>query len=180
MCPVSEGWGEVIVTVAVPSGQNEGSKDMEKKELGPSEGLVKVLNDRQVMVKWHREDSPENDNIVFVEFGFSSPKGCDVRETITVDLDECRDGADGQADFDMLVCRGVRDIYNNFDISEYAYKWLSDGKDGRIAGHGVEGAPNRMIDVYNDAVDIENRWSYIANECDIYYSGHNYYDGEEV
>ncbi len=40
--------------------------------------------------------------------------------------------------------------YENYDPSEEAYLWLDN------TGHGKNGAPYEMIDVYNDMVTCEN------------------------
>lgn len=43
----------------------------------------------------------------------------------------------------------IVNYYNNYDPSYEAYLWLDD------TGHGKNGAPYEMIDVYNDMVECE-------------------------
>ena len=43
----------------------------------------------------------------------------------------------------------ILDYYHNYDPSEEASLWLDD------SGHGKNGAPYEMIDVYNDMVECE-------------------------
>lgn len=43
----------------------------------------------------------------------------------------------------------VLNYYNDYDPSEEASLWLDD------TGHGKNGAPYKMIDVYNDMVECE-------------------------
>lgn len=52
---------------------------------------------------------------------------------------------------DFSFCIGTNDLIgnlddyiDNFDISEETYKWLDD------SGHGANGAPYDMLDVYKD------------------------------
>ena len=47
------------------------------------------------------------------------------------------------------IAKKVEAIYLNFDASEEAYPWLDN------SGHGANGAPYDMIDVYNNMVDCE-------------------------
>lgn len=43
----------------------------------------------------------------------------------------------------------ILEYYNNFDVSEEAYYWLDD------FGHGKNGAPYDMRDLYNDMEECE-------------------------
>lgn len=43
----------------------------------------------------------------------------------------------------------IKNYYDNFDASEEAYLWLDS------SGHGTNGAPYEMIDVYNDMKECE-------------------------
>lgn len=43
----------------------------------------------------------------------------------------------------------ILNYYHGYDPSEEAYLWLDD------SGHGKNGAPYEMIDVYNDMVECE-------------------------
>ena len=55
--------------------------------------------------------------------------------------------------------------YNDYDPSEEASLWLDD------SGHGKNGAPYRMIDVYNDMVEcqgfIYELYEIILEECEL-------------
>lgn len=57
----------------------------------------------------------------------------------------------------------IREYYDDFDISYEAYLWLDN------TGHGTNGAPYEMIDVYKDmeecAEEIHKLW-YELNEYD--------------
>lgn len=56
------------------------------------------------------------------------------------------------------VYEDIKSIYNSFDPSEEAYLWLDN------TGHGKNGAPYEMIDVYNDMVECKN---YINELCEL-------------
>lgn len=43
----------------------------------------------------------------------------------------------------------IREVYNNFDVSYETYLWLDD------SGHGKNGAPYDMIDVYKDMEECQ-------------------------
>ena len=47
------------------------------------------------------------------------------------------------------LIRNLGDYIGDFDVSEEAYKWLDD------SGHGKNGAPYEMCDVYNDMEDCK-------------------------
>lgn len=76
-------------------------------------------------------DESENYNI---ELGRISPAGQDFNISLPMEkdgtLEELQKEAEG--------------AYENFDASYEAYLWLDD------SGHGKNGAPYEMIDVYND------------------------------
>ena len=78
------------------------------------------------------------------EFGKYSDEGCDFRFKIDI--------GNSTREF----AQNIWDFFSSFDVSAEAYKWLD--KDG----HGVNGAPYEMIDVYNDTVQckffIEHLW----------------------
>lgn len=64
-------------------------------------------------------------------------------------------GQDFSAD---ICCNNVNDFADkleeyadDFDVSQEAYKWLD------CTGHGINGAPYEMIDVYNDTKDCEQK-----------------------
>lgn len=58
---------------------------------------------------------------------------------------------------DELVAELDRYV-DGFDISEEAYKWLDS------SGHGVNGAPYEMIDVYKDMEDCLEMAEELLNE----------------
>lgn len=66
---------------------------------------------------------------------------------------------DDMADF----CDEVYYYYEGFDVSYEAYLWLDD------TGHGSNGAPYEMIDVYNDMQEceeeIEKLWRALKEEA---------------
>ena len=53
-------------------------------------------------------------------------------------------------DFETLLKR-IKSIYNSFDVSEEAYKWIDEN------GHGLDGAPHDMLDVYWDIQNCEDK-----------------------
>ncbi len=74
------------------------------------------------------------------EFGKYSPAGQDFRFTIYYgdnwDLND--------------LAQAVLEYYNDFDVSYEAYIWLDD------TGHGANGAPYDMKDVYEDMKACED------------------------
>jgi hypothetical protein len=49
------------------------------------------------------------------------------------------------------LCQAIYNYYDDFDVSEQAYMWLD------VSGHGKNGAPYEMIDVYNDMKEYEGK-----------------------
>ena len=83
------------------------------------------------------------DNGSGLEFSKSSNAGQDFNFYISLDLE--LDGAEFyEAFFNQVV-----EFYSNYDPSEEAMLWLDD------EGHGVNGAPYEMIDVYKDMEDCK-------------------------
>lgn len=78
----------------------------------------------------------ENVDILFSKF---SSCGQDFNIEITVDTD---------ADL-MDIYHKLDEYYESFDVSEETYLWLDE------SGHGKNGAPYEMIDVYNDMKECE-------------------------
>ena len=72
-----------------------------------------------------------NDGMKFVNFSQYSPAGQDFN----VELDYKTLGE---------IEDKLREYYDNYDPSYEAYLWLAE------SGHGKNGAPYEMIDVYND------------------------------
>ena len=74
-------------------------------------------------------------------FQFSSPSGQDFNFYVSKDK---------VTDLDTLGSE-IYDYYNCFDVSEAAYLWLDN------TGHGKNGAPYDMKDVYEDMEACENK-----------------------
>lgn len=70
-----------------------------------------------------------------IETGFEFGKFSDMGQDFHISL-----FAENEKDLTV----SIYDYYNNFDVSEEACIWLDD------TGHGVNGAPYDMIDVYKD------------------------------
>lgn len=91
------------------------------------EKIEKIAEGLEWTVTW----SENHDGTKFVMFSKYSPAGQDFNcEVDYKTLDE--------------IWRKVFDRYESFDASYEAYIWLDD------SGHGANGAPYEMIDVYND------------------------------
>lgn len=59
-------------------------------------------------------------------------------------------------------------VYNDFDPSHEAYLWLDED------GHGKNGAPYEMIDVYNDMIEGMEKINDAADMIYNYYYSDNY------
>ena len=97
----------------------------------------------------NREDEEE----YYFEFGKCSECGRDFTFSIFFDtLDDISDIADK-----------IYEYYENFDVSYETYMWLDD------FGHGINGAPDDMIDAYNDTKQcegfIEELYNAIHESC---------------
>ena len=74
----------------------------------------------------------EDDKSAYVELSFFSPEGQDCSLSIEKGNNiEC-------------FCNNIYDYYDNFDVSYETYLWLDSD------GHGVNGAPYDMKDIYED------------------------------
>lgn len=71
---------------------------------------------------------------VNISFAKTSSYGQDFNFEISVDKDASMFG----------IWKGLQSYQNNFDVSAEAYLWLDE------SGHGKNGAPFEMIDVYKD------------------------------
>ena len=71
---------------------------------------------------------------VNISFAKTSSYGQDFNFEISVDKDASMSG----------IWRELQSYQNNFDVSAEAYLWLDE------SGHGKNGAPFEMIDVYKD------------------------------
>lgn len=91
------------------------------------------------------EEDEESVDILFSEF---SSYGQDFNVEITVDTD---------ADM-MDIWRELHTYWKNFDVSAEAYLWLDE------SGHGKNGAPYEMIDVYKDMQECEGFIEQLADK----------------
>lgn len=81
----------------------------------------------------------EDDKSAYVVLSFFSPEGQECSLSIEKgDSIEC-------------FCNNVYDYYANFDVSYEAYIWLDSD------GHGKNGAPDDMKDVYEDMEWCQNK-----------------------
>lgn len=86
-------------------------------------------------LNWNVEIDEENS---IVEFQKYSTYGQDF--SFRVEL---------RGDFEDF-CKEIYNYYDEFDVSCEAYQWLDS------CGHGINGAPYDMMDVYNDMQECEN------------------------
>jgi len=78
------------------------------------------------------------------DFGKYSPAGQDFHVSVTAkNLEELSDE--------------LKEYYDNFDVSEETYLWLDN------TGHGKNGAPYDMKDLYDDMEECENMFFELAN-----------------
>ena len=78
-----------------------------------------------------------------------SPEGQDFNITVYVD---------DLSDFD----RALYDVYDNYDVSEETMLWLDS------SGHGVNGAPYDMKDVYEDMEACKDALLDLYDELTVY------------
>jgi len=71
------------------------------------------------------------------EFGKYSDEGCDFRFEVDI--------GNSTREF----AQNIWYFFESFDVSTESYKWLDEN------GHGKNGAPYEMIDVYNDTVQCK-------------------------
>ena len=88
----------------------------------------------------------------YITFQMSSRAGQDFNVELQIDEDDTV--------FEFI--EKIWQYYNNFDISYEAYLWL--GSDG----HGKNGAPYKMIDVYKDMEECAERIRKLWYELDEY------------
>ena len=94
---------------------------------------------------WAVSHHYESETIVYFLFSKFSPLGKDFNVEVTVD--------DDQEDEDFVyenVCNAVYDFWDGYDVCEETYLWL-DG-----TGHGKNGAPHDMKDLYEDMQACED------------------------
>lgn len=88
----------------------------------------------------------------WITLGKFSPAGQDF--SIIVELEDINN------DYDFVEY--IKDIYDNFDVSYETYLWLDD------TGHGQNGAPYDMKDVYEDMKICEENIILLASELESY------------
>ena len=96
---------------------------------------------------WNVEANEEENGKIILELSKYSPAGQDFNIQIQGEtVDELLDD--------------LYEIYTNFDVSEEAYLWLDD------TGHGRNGAPYDMRDLYNDMEACEKMILDLHNELE--------------
>ena len=102
---------------------------------------------------WHvsiDKESLDVDNHVIFTFSKYSPAGQDFEFSAEMEDNE----------FSTLL-DGIYSYYLDFDCSQETYLWLDE------TGHGKNGAPYEMIDVYNDMMACEQMvyelWNTLAD-----------------
>ena len=69
------------------------------------------------------------------------------------------------------MCQKVAEYYSDFDVSRETYLWLDD------TGHGKNGAPYDMIEVYHDMEECEELIQELKD--DLISALYNYNEEEE-
>lgn len=93
------------------------------------------------------------DEDVNISFAKTSSYGQDFNFEISVDKDASM----------IEIWKGLQSYQNNFDVSAEAYLWLDE------SGHGKNGAPFEMIDVYKDMEECKGFVTELAdNVFDIF------------
>lgn len=92
--------------------------------------IIKIAND----LDWSVKHYPESNQFSFQRF---SGEGQDF----------WLEDVDGEDLYELV--HDLWERYNNFDVSEEAYMWLDS------SGHGTNGAPYDMRDVYNDMEECQ-------------------------
>lgn len=88
------------------------------------------------------------DEDVNISFAKTSSYGQDFNFEISVDKDASM----------IDIWRELQSYQNNFDVSAEAYLWLDE------SGHGKNGAPFEMIDVYNDMEECKGFVTELADK----------------
>lgn len=110
-------------------------------------GKIQMLFEKAQELGW--TVSHEDENIYL--FGKYSSAGQDFNILIDTEADP------------TLFLNNLYERYSDFDISEEAYLWLDD------TGHGKNGAPYDMKDVYEDMEECRD------NILELYSALHDYY-----
>lgn len=88
------------------------------------------------------------DEDVNISFAKTSSYGQDFNFEISVDKDASM----------IDIWKRLQSYQNNFDVSAEAYLWLDE------SGHGKNGAPFEMIDVYNDMEECKGFVTELADK----------------
>ena len=88
------------------------------------------------------------DEDVNISFAKTSSYGQDFNFEISVDKDDSM----------IEIWRELQSSQNNFDVSAEAYLWLDE------SGHGKNGAPFEMIDVYKDMEECKGFVTELADK----------------
>lgn len=110
-------------------------------------GEIQMLFDKAEELGWSRYHF--NDNIY--DFGKYSNAGQDFSITIDTEGDPA------------LFLNNIYERYSNFDVSEEAALWLDE------SGHGKNGAPYDMKDVYEDMEECRDNILELHSELKDYY-----------
>lgn len=113
------------------------------------EKASEILNELNVTIT----NIDEDENKVTVDMQFYSPKGQDFNFSIEM----CSE-VDDTDEFNQKFTDAI-DIYaDNYDVCYETYIWLDE------FGHGKNGAPYNMRDLYNDNEWCKNRMETISSE----------------
>ena len=103
--------------------------------------MIEVVEKIADALEW---DFSEQDNyLVFQKY---TGEGQDIN--LKIDKEDAPTLAD--------IAREVQHEYDTFDVSEKTYVWLDN------TGHGKNGAPNDMRDVYNDMEEAKKEFGVLA------------------
>lgn len=108
------------------------------------ENVNKVAETEGFIATW---ETTTTEDIFMVMFSKYSPCGQDFFFSVDVNIDD--DLSD--------VATAIEEYYDGFDISTESYLWLDED------GHGTNGAPYEMIDVYNDMATCKDYICKLAN-----------------
>lgn len=109
--------------------------------------LIDVLEE----MDWNVDVEEANENQTVLRIGKYSPAGQDFGVSVTAANNDVQEFIN-----DLYV------TYRNYDASLEAYLWLDD------TGHGRNGAPYEMIDVYNDMKWCEQELGSLWEKLDCY------------
>ena len=88
---------------------------------------------------WKVEVEEETENHVIFDFGKYSPEGQDFHFSVEAE--------DFEAEY---LKENIYSVYSDYDVSAETYIWLDSD------GHGTNGAPYDMKDVYEDMAVCQN------------------------